>query len=105
MPLSGVRRSVHEAHHVKHWADGGETSLANGCLLCHRHHRAVHEGGVQVCLDVKRQVVFFTPRGKALLGAPPAGAKVEASLAGANAVRKWTQVWRARAWRWTWQPG
>ena len=70
-----------EAHHVKHWADGGETSLRNGCLLCRRHHRAVHEGGVQLCLDVKGQVVFFTPRGKALLGAPPAGANVEMDFA------------------------
>ena len=60
-----------DAHHVKHWADGGETSLRNLVLLCKRHHRAVHEGGVQVCLDVKGQVVFFTPRGKALMGAPP----------------------------------
>jgi hypothetical protein len=23
-----------EGHHIKHWADGGETSLRNGCLLC-----------------------------------------------------------------------
>ena len=30
-----------EAHHVKHWADGGETSLRNTLLLCRRHHRAV----------------------------------------------------------------
>jgi hypothetical protein len=32
-----------DAHHVVHWADGGETSLANLVLLCRRHHRAVHE--------------------------------------------------------------
>ncbi len=36
-----------EAHHVKHWADGGETSLRNTVLLCRRHHRAVHEGRVK----------------------------------------------------------
>ena len=69
-----------EAHHVKHWADGGETSLRNTALLCRRHHRAVHEGSVQLCLDVKGQVVFFTPRGKALLGAPPAGANAGAKV-------------------------
>ncbi len=61
-----------EAHHVKHWADGGETSLRNLVLLCQNHHRAVHEGGVTVCIDRDGQVVFFTRRGKVLLGAPPA---------------------------------
>ncbi len=34
-----------DAHHIRHWADGGPTSLANTQLLCRRHHRAVHEGG------------------------------------------------------------
>jgi hypothetical protein len=33
-----------DAHHVVHWADGGETSLDNLVLLCRRHHRMVHEG-------------------------------------------------------------
>ncbi len=68
-PGCGLRFT--DAHHVKHWADGGETSLRNLVLLCKRHHRAVHEGGVKVCIDVRGQVVFFSPRGKALLGAPP----------------------------------
>jgi hypothetical protein len=76
-PGCGLRFT--EAHHVKHWADGGETSLRNTTLLCRAHHRAVHEGGVRVCLDVKGQVVFFTPRGKVLAGAPPARAKTEAT--------------------------
>ena len=40
-----------EAHHVKHWADGGETSLRNTLLLCRRHHRAVHEGRVKVSVN------------------------------------------------------
>lgn len=31
-----------DAHHVVHWADGGETRLDNLLLLCRPHHRAVH---------------------------------------------------------------
>ena len=37
-----------DAHHVEHWVNGGSTSLDNLILLCRRHHRAVHEGGVQL---------------------------------------------------------
>lgn len=33
-----------DAHHVRHWADGGVTSLANLVLLCRRHHAMVHRG-------------------------------------------------------------
>ena len=31
-----------EAHHIKHWAHGGETSLDNLELLCWEHHRQRH---------------------------------------------------------------
>ncbi|MET0628099.1 MAG: DUF222 domain-containing protein [Acidimicrobiia bacterium] len=34
-----------DVHHLRHWADGGETSLENCALLCRRHHVACHEGG------------------------------------------------------------
>jgi hypothetical protein len=34
-----------EGHHVKHWADGGETKLGNLITLCRFHHRLIHEGG------------------------------------------------------------
>jgi hypothetical protein len=33
-----------DAHHVRHWADGGPTSVGNLVLLCRRHHRLTHEG-------------------------------------------------------------
>jgi hypothetical protein len=36
------------AHHVVHWINGGGTGLDNLVLLCHRHHRMVHEGKWQV---------------------------------------------------------
>ncbi len=32
-----------DAHHIEHWADGGETNLSNLRLLCRRHHTATHE--------------------------------------------------------------
>ena len=32
------------AHHIRHWADGGKTTLENLTLLCGTHHRRVHDG-------------------------------------------------------------
>ncbi len=37
-----------DAHHLRHWADGGPTSLDNLTLLCRLQHRAVHEGDVRL---------------------------------------------------------
>ncbi|HEY0340078.1 MAG TPA: DUF222 domain-containing protein [Steroidobacteraceae bacterium] len=37
-----------DAHHVHHWAKGGETKLSNLALLCRFHHRQVHEGRVTI---------------------------------------------------------
>ena len=34
-----------EAHHCAPWTAGGRTELANGALLCGRHHHLVHLGG------------------------------------------------------------
>jgi 5-methylcytosine-specific restriction endonuclease McrA len=62
-----------DAHHVVHWADGGRTDLKNLVLLCPRHHRAVHEGGMRVCLDREGTVVFFDPRGRPVFDGGRAG--------------------------------
>ena len=32
-----------DAHHVRHWADGGHTALTNLTLLCAHHHTWVHQ--------------------------------------------------------------
>jgi hypothetical protein len=37
-----------DAHHLRHWSRGGETSLDNLVLLCSRHHGLVHEQGYTV---------------------------------------------------------
>jgi len=41
----GCNVRVGQGHHVRHWAQGGPTTLSNLALLCRRHHRAVHEEG------------------------------------------------------------
>ena len=79
-PGCGLRFT--EAHHIVHWADGGETSLRNTVLLCRTHHRAVHEGRVRVCMDVGAQVAFFTPRGRILFDAPKTRFSDGAEVAG-----------------------
>lgn len=42
-PGCGAPTSWCDVHHDEHWADGGETSLANCRLLCRRHHTATHQ--------------------------------------------------------------
>lgn len=37
-----------DAHHIVHWADGGETTMDNLVLLCSAHHRLFHEGGFTI---------------------------------------------------------
>jgi hypothetical protein len=44
-----------DAHHIHHWADGGETSMENLVLLCRHHHRLVHEGGFRYQQDPRRR--------------------------------------------------
>lgn len=58
-----------DAHHVKHWAFGGETSLANLASICGPHHRLVHEGGFTVAAEGD-ELVFRTPDGRVLEAAP-----------------------------------
>ena len=43
-PGCNQRRWI-DAHHIHHWAHGGETKLSNLVLLCRHHHRLLHEGG------------------------------------------------------------
>ncbi len=53
-----------DGHHIKHWADGGETSMNNLVLLCRHHHRLVHEGGFGCERSGTGQLVFKDQRGE-----------------------------------------
>ena len=59
-----------EAHHLEHWAQGGETKLGQMLLLCFRHHQMAHEGGFAIERDPGGQLRFFDPDGHAIEAAP-----------------------------------
>ena len=62
-----------QGHHLRHWAQGGLTTLSNLALLCRRHHRAVHEEGYQVERQPDGALHFRRPDGRPLPDvAPPA---------------------------------
>ncbi|MGE0791566.1 MAG: DUF222 domain-containing protein [Sandaracinaceae bacterium] len=55
-----------DAHHIEHWANGGETKKRNLVCLCTFHHHLVHEGGFRVAVDDTGRAAFFDPRGRRL---------------------------------------
>ena len=75
-PGCGLRFT--DAHHVRHWADGGETKLDNLVLLCRFHHRLVHEEGYTVHFPTggranspDQRLYFLDPRMRLLPDVPP----------------------------------
>ena len=60
-----------EGHHIKHWADGGETSLTNTALLCSAHHRYVHEYGYDIELGPDQRPQFRDRYGRVVTATPP----------------------------------
>jgi 5-methylcytosine-specific restriction endonuclease McrA len=63
-----------QGHHLRHWAQGGPTTLSNLALLCRRHHRAVHEEGYQVDRRPDGTLQFRRPDGRPLPEVPPPAA-------------------------------
>jgi hypothetical protein len=84
-----THRRYADGHHIRHWADGGDTSLDNLVMLCRTHHRLVHEEGFTVGRDADGALVFRTPEGRRvedapkyrILAADPVLALIEANLA------------------------
>jgi 5-methylcytosine-specific restriction endonuclease McrA len=82
-----------QGHHIRHWAQGGPTTLSNLALLCRRHHRAVHEEGYQVAREPDGVLCFRRPDGRLLPEVPPP-APVPADPV--NALRATHEVQRLR---------
>jgi Domain of unknown function (DUF222)/HNH endonuclease len=67
-PGCGIRFG--QGHHIRHWAQGGPTTLANLAMLCRRHHRCVHEEGYQVERLPDGELQFRRPNGSVLPDVP-----------------------------------
>ncbi|MGC5255414.1 DUF222 domain-containing protein [Gordonia sp. DT218] len=50
-----------QAHHIVHWADDGETTVANGCLLCPSCHADVHHNGWAVTIGLDKHPWLIPP--------------------------------------------
>jgi hypothetical protein len=83
-PGCAFKRYV-DGHHVKHWADGGETKLSNLITLCQFHHRLVHEGGVRIQSLDDGAFRFLRPDGQAFDSPLPTATDCRAT-----AVTRWT---------------
>jgi hypothetical protein len=82
-----------DMHHIKHWANGGETKPSNLVSLCRFHHRAVHEGGFDVLVLDDGALRFVRPGGKPVDLVHP-GCMQPLGDSGALPVGKFTDCWR-----------
>jgi HNH endonuclease len=77
----GCQVRVGQGHHVRHWVNGGPTTLSNLVLLCRRHHRAMHEEGYQVECGPDGNVGFRRPDGTPLPDVPSPSAVLDDPIA------------------------
>ncbi len=58
-----------DAHHIRYWANGGATSLANLISFCKGHHRLVHEKDY-IIVSTGTGFTFYTKDGTLIPGCP-----------------------------------
>ena len=65
-----------EAHHIHHWANGGETNMGNLVHLCRRHHDLLHAGSY----SIKAEPNELNPNAPHLTFETPTGIKIQETL-------------------------
>ena len=61
---------VTNVHHLRHWINGGPTTLSNLITLCAAHHSRVHELGWKMSGDANELVTFTSPHGRSSVSSP-----------------------------------
>jgi hypothetical protein len=56
-----------DAHHIKHWAEGGETSMENLVTLCRFHHGLLHKGEFHIHRGKAGDLVFTNSRNEVII--------------------------------------
>ena len=65
----GCRSRRTDAHHIVHWANGGETKLTNLISLCKTHHALVHDKGFFIA-STHGGFAFYSPQGVLMPACP-----------------------------------
>ena len=61
------QRTRVDAHHIKHWAEGGETSMENLVRLCRFHHGLLHKGEYRLHREMTGELVFTNRRNERIV--------------------------------------
>jgi hypothetical protein len=59
-----------DLHHIRHWSNGGPTSLDNLLSLCKQHHTAVHDRGCLIAARPGGTFTFYAPGGTEIPASP-----------------------------------
>ena len=59
-----------DLHHIRFWANGGETKFENLICMCKRHHRIVHDKAVIIAATADG-FTFYLADGTPIPNAPP----------------------------------
>jgi hypothetical protein len=72
-----------DLHHIRHWINGGKTSLDNIISLCKYHHMLIHQRGYLIATTPEGTFTFYHPDGT-LIPSSPALPDTDGSIDGCH---------------------